>query len=99
MLGRKKVQAVKRPGIAGLMEQLSYKQTEANKAFSILRKMFNLAEVWDYRPDGTHPCRHVPMFPAGKSTHLISDQGMGKLFRQLDKIETEGLEIRVPRTR
>ncbi|HEP9943536.1 TPA: tyrosine-type recombinase/integrase [Pseudomonas aeruginosa] len=92
LLGRKKVQDVKRPDIAGLMEKLSYKQTEANKVFSVLRKMFNLAEVWGYRPDGTNPCRHVPMFPAGKSTHLISDEEMGKLFRQLDKIESEGLE-------
>lgn len=92
LLGRKKVHDVKRPDVAGLMEKLSYKQTEANKAFSILRKMFNMAEVWGYRPDGTNPCRHVPMFPAGKSTHLINDEDMGKLFRQLDKIETEGLE-------
>ena len=92
LLGRKKVHDVKRPDVAGLMEKLSYKQTEANKAFNILRKMFNMAEVWGYRPDGTNPCRHVPMFPAGKSTHLISDDDMGKLFRQLDKIEVEGLE-------
>lgn len=95
LLGRKKVHDVKRPDVAGLMEKLSYKQTEANKAFSILRKMFNMAEVWGYRPDGTNPCRHVPMFPAGKSTHLISDDDMGKLFRQLDKIEVEGLENHV----
>ena len=92
LLGRKKVQDVKRPDIAGLMEKLSYKQTEANKVFSVLRKMFNMAEVWGYRPDGTNPCRHVPMVPAGKSTHLISDEEMGDLFRQLDKIESEGLE-------
>ena len=92
LLGRKKVQDVKRPEIAGLMEKLSYKQTEANKVFSVLRKMFNMAEVWGYRPDGTNPCRHVPMFPAGKSTPLISDEEMGNLFRQLDKIESEGLE-------
>lgn len=92
LLGRKKVHDVKRPDVAGLMEKLSYKQTEANKAFSILRKMFNMAEVWGYRPDGTNPCRHVPMFPAGKSTHLISDDDMGKLFRRTDKIEVEGLE-------
>lgn len=92
LLGRKKVQDVKRPDIAGLMEKLSYKQTEANKVFSVLRKMFNMAEVWGYRPDGTNPCRHVPMFPGGKSTHLISDEEMGDLFRRLDKIESEGLE-------
>ena len=40
LLGRKKVLDVKRPDIAGLMEKLSYKPTEANKAFGVLRKMF-----------------------------------------------------------
>ncbi|WP_400564434.1 tyrosine-type recombinase/integrase [Pseudomonas aeruginosa] len=92
LLGRKKVQDVKRPDIATFMEKLAHKQTEANKAFSVLRKMFNLAEVWGLRPDGSNPCRHVPMYPAGKTTHLISDQDMGKLFRQLDKIEANGQE-------
>lgn len=29
-------------------------KTEAIKAFSILCKMLNLAEVWGYRPEGTH---------------------------------------------
>lgn len=48
LLGRKKVQDVKRSDIAGLMEKLSYKQTEANKVFSVLRKMFNMVEVWSY---------------------------------------------------
>src|SRR3546814_2566699 len=43
-------------------------------------------------PDGTNPCRHVPMFPNGKATHLISDEDMGKLFRHLDHLEAEGLE-------
>ena len=35
------------------------------------------------------------MFPAGKSTHLISDEEMGKLFRHLDRLEAEGLECGV----
>src|SRR3546814_15575874 len=42
LLGRKKVHDVKRPDIAGLMEKLAYKPTEANKTFGVLRKMFNL---------------------------------------------------------
>ena len=92
LIGRKKVQDVKRPDIAGLMEKLAYKPAEANNAFGVLRKMFNLAEVWGHRPDGTNPCRHVPMYPNGKATHLISDEDMGKLFRRLEHIEAEGLE-------
>lgn len=92
MLGRMKVQDVKRPDVAAMMKKMAHKPADANRTFSVMRRMFNLAEVWGYRPDGTNPCRHVPMFPNGKATHLISDEDMGKLFRQLDKTEAEGLE-------
>ncbi|MCH3719246.1 integrase, partial [Campylobacter lari] len=78
--------------IAGLMEKLAYKPAEANNAFGVLRKMFNLAEVWGYRPDGTNPCRHVPMYPPGEETRLIVDDELALIFRQLEKLEAEGLE-------
>lgn len=46
-MGRTTVQDVKRPDVATLMKKLAYKQAEANRSFGVLRKMFNLAEVWD----------------------------------------------------
>jgi len=92
ILGRMKVQDVKRPDVAAMMKKMAHKPADANRAFSVMRKMFNLAEVWGHRTDGTNPCRHVPMFPAGKSTHLISDEEMGKLFRHLDRLEADELE-------
>jgi hypothetical protein len=67
LLGRMKVQDVKRPDVAGAMKKMAHKPAEANRAFSVMRKMFNLAEVWGYRPDGTNPCRHVPMYPERQS--------------------------------
>ena len=87
MLGRMKVQDVTRPDVAGAMKKMAHKPADANRTFSVMRKMFNLAEVWGYRPDGTNPCRHVPMYPNGKATHLISDEEMGKLFRYLDYLK------------
>ena len=75
------------------MKKMVHKPAEANRTFSVMRKMFNLAEVWGYRPDGTNPCRHVPMYPNGKATHLISDEEMGKLFRYLDFLEADGLGL------
>lgn len=93
MLGRMKVQDVKRPDVAGAMKKMAHKPADANRTFSVMRKMFNLAEVWGYRPDGTNPCRHVPMYPNGKATHLINDEEMGKLFRYLDYLETDGLGL------
>lgn len=92
MLGRMKVQDVKRQDVAGAMKKMAHKPAEANRAFSVMRKMFNMAGVWGYWPDGTNPCRHVPMYTNGKATHLISDEDMGRIFRHLDKLEAEGLE-------
>lgn len=97
MLGRMKVQDLKRPDVASMMKKMAHKPADANRTFSVMRKMFNLAEVWGYRPDGTNPCRHVPMYPNGKATHLISDEEMGKLFHYLDQLEAEGLEHAVKR--
>jgi integrase len=92
ILGHMKVQDVKRPDIAWLMKKLAYKPAEANRTFGVLHKMFNMTEVWGLRPDGTNPCRHVPMYPSGKATRLITDDEMARIFRQLELTEAEGLE-------
>ena len=91
ILGRMKVQDVKRPDVAAMMKKLDYKPGEANKALAVLRKMFNLAEVWGYRPDGSNPCRHIPLYTGGKTTRLITDDEMAKLFKHLEQIEAECL--------
>jgi len=85
LLGRKKVHEVKRPDIAAIMEKMAHKPGDANRTFGLLRKMFNMAEVWGYRPDGANPCRHVV-------TRLINDEEMMRIFRHLEELEAEGLE-------
>ncbi|MEG6992955.1 integrase, partial [Pseudomonas aeruginosa] len=65
---------------------------QANRVLACLRKMFNLAELWGYRPDGSNPCRHVSKYPEKGSTRLITDEQMVKLFAYLDKAEAEELE-------
>ncbi|WP_425598074.1 tyrosine-type recombinase/integrase [Frateuria aurantia] len=92
IMGRMKVQDVKHPDVAALMKKLAYKQAEANRTFGVLRKMFNLAEVWGLRPNGTNPCRHVPTYPPGKETRLIVDDELVRIFRHLEHLEAEKLE-------
>ncbi len=58
-LGKTKVADVKRSYVADLIGRLRDRPTAANHCLSLLRKMFNLAELWGFRPDGTNPCRHV----------------------------------------
>lgn len=45
------------------MKRMEKSPTHANRVLSLVRKMFNLAELWGYRHDGANPCRHVPKYP------------------------------------
>lgn len=51
MLGRMKMQDETRPDIAGATKEMAHKPADANRTLSAMRKIFNLAEVWGYRPD------------------------------------------------
>jgi integrase len=81
-----------RADIANLMKRMSGRPTNANRVLAAVRKMFNMAEVWGMRPDGSNPCRHIPKFPERGKTRLITDAELKRLYVYLDKAEAEGLE-------
>jgi integrase len=91
-LGHIKASDVSRADISSLMKKMSRHPTNANRVLSTVRKMFNMAEVWGVRPDGSNPCRHVPKFPERGKTRLINDAELKRLYAYLDKAEAEGLE-------
>lgn len=92
VLGQLKVPDVTRADIAHLMKKMSKSPTNANRVLAAVRKMFNMAEVWGLRPDGSNPCRHIPKFPERGKTRLIPDAELRKLYEYLDRAEAEGLE-------
>jgi integrase len=92
-LGTKKIVEVTRRDIVDLMQKHRNIPTAANHNLSCLKKMFNLAEVWELRPDGSNPCRHVKMFPRRGKTRLITDAELARVFIYLDEAEREGLEF------
>jgi len=91
-LGQIKVADVTRADISSLMKKMARTPTNANRVLSAVRKMFNMAEVWGMRSDGSNPCRHVPKFPERGKTRLITDAELKRLYAYLNKAETEGLE-------
>ena len=91
-LGQMKVPDVTRADIANLMKKMSKTPTNANRVLAAVRKMFNMAEVWGMRPDGSNPCRHIPKFPERGKTRLITDTELRQLCAYLDQAEAEGLE-------
>jgi integrase len=91
-LGALKVREVTRSDVSGLVTRMKSTPVTANRVLSCLRKMFNMAEVWGFRDDGTNPCRHIPKYPESGKTRLITDGEMVRLFRYLKLADEEGLE-------
>ena len=91
-LGSMKVHEVTRADIATLMKRMEKSPVAANRVLACIRKMFNMAEVWGHRPEGSNPCRHVPKYPEKGKTRLITDEELGRLFAYLDRADADGLE-------
>lgn len=91
-LGKLKVDAVTRTDVSDLMRDMAHIPGAANQTLFCLKKMFNCAELWGYRSDGTNPCRLVPKYPEGKRTRLIKNPELAKLFDYLDRADAVGLE-------
>jgi integrase len=78
-LGDRKVADVARADITKLHHANRAAPYQANRLLAILSKMFNLAERWGLRPDGSNPCRHVEKFAERKRERMLSRVELGRL--------------------
>lgn len=91
-IGSFKVVDVERKDIADLHHKHRDKPYQANRTLGVLSKMFNLAEVWGLRPDGSNPCRHVPKYREVKRERYLSGAELQRLGETLTEAERDGLE-------
>ena len=81
--GHLKVADVARAHIANLHHAMSKKPTNANRMLEVVSKMFNLAELWGWRDDGTNPRRHIKKFKENKRERFLSQAEMKRLGETL----------------
>ena len=67
---------------------------QANRRLAVLSKMFNLAELWGLRPDGSNPCLHVKRYREETRERFLTRDEFARLGSVLDEIEREGSESR-----
>jgi integrase len=63
----------------------------ANRVLSLLSKMMNLAEKWEYRPLNSNPCRHIDRYKEeGREVYLKMEQieKIGIAIKELEKTES-----------
>ncbi|WP_295455957.1 site-specific integrase [uncultured Pseudophaeobacter sp.] len=91
-IGSFKVVDVERRDIAELHHRFRDKPYQANRTLGVLSKMFNLAEIWGLRPDGSNPCRHVPKYREVKRERYLNQNELQRLGHVLSEVERDGTE-------
>ncbi len=91
-IGTRKVIDIERSDVAKIHHELREKPYQANRTLGVLSKMFNLAEVWGLRPDGSNPCRHVRKYREEKRERFLSDEEYKRLGDALRRAEIEKTE-------
>ena len=91
-LGKVALEAVNRTDLAALHHALRATPTTANRVASLLSKMFNLAERWGLRADGSNPCRHLERYRERARRRFLTREETARLGQALDESERDGSE-------
>jgi integrase len=78
-IGQRKVVDVTRADLTKLHHANRTTPYQSNRVMAVLSKMFNLAEQWGLRPDGSNPCRHIERFTEHKRERMLSPAELGRL--------------------
>lgn len=78
-IGKIKVTDVTRSDLLELQHKLKRTPYQANRAISVLSKIFHLAEDWGYRPEGTNPARRIKKFREEEKKRYLSEDEQARL--------------------
>ncbi|MCY3767975.1 MAG: site-specific integrase [Gammaproteobacteria bacterium] len=89
MIGELRVSKTQRKDIAALHHSLRDKPYQANRVLAVVSKMLSLAEVWNWRPGGSNPCRHIKRYKEHKRERFLSEEEIKRLGEVLRHAEDE----------
>lgn len=90
--GSRKISDITRADVAELHHKHREIPYQANRTLGVICKMFNLAELWGLRPDGSNPTRHVQKYREQKRERFLSGAELATLFATLDDLQAAGEE-------
>ena len=92
-IGHLRIIDVTRSDVAKYHHDWRHRPYQANRNLEIISKMFNLAELWGLRPDGTNPRRHIKKYPERKRERYFSEGEMKAIGRVLNEMAIERIEL------
>jgi len=92
-LGKMKAAEVTRADVARLHLSMREKPYQANRTLEVASKMFNLAEDWGYRPEGSNPRKRIKKYPEQKRERYLSAAELKRVGEVLAEMEAERVEL------
>lgn len=91
-LGAHKIIDISRTHVSDLHHSMKDTPYRANRVLSVLSKLFNTAEIWGLRPDGSNPCRHVKKYTEKRRERFLTREELIELGEILETAERDGTE-------
>lgn len=79
VFGSRQLADITRADIAKFHHAQKSAPYQANRAVALLSKIFNLAEKWGLRPDGTNPTRHIEKYKEHKKERYLTPEELSRL--------------------
>lgn len=93
-LGRLRVADVVQADMLRLHSKLRATPVTANRVKALVSTMFNLAERWGLRPNGSNPTHHVERYREHARERFLSEAELARLGEVLGEAERDGSESR-----
>jgi integrase len=90
--GSLRINDVLRSDVAALHLDLKDTPYLANRTLSVLSKMFNLAELWGIRGEGTNPARLIGKYREKSRERFLKPEELRRLAHVLEASEKDGSE-------
>ena len=78
-LGNSKVYQVTRNDVDKLHTSLRATPYRANRAIALLSRLMTLTEIWQLRPAGSNPCRHIERYKETPRSRYLSTEELNRL--------------------
>lgn len=84
-LGESDIFTIDRAGVEAFQANHAATIYSANRYLAVLSKMFNLAEEWKMRPQGSNPCMHIKKFKESRRDRFLTQDEKDNVMDALEK--------------
>ncbi len=89
-LGRVVIDDVTRSEVDRLHKSMRLTPYRANRILALLSRLMTLAEVWELRPAGSNPCRHIERFKEQARNRYLDAEELGRLGAAMREMVEQG---------